>query len=142
MTLFMERPCLSSAHPSVCMSLLRESVGNSCVPGLQEISTATTSRPPNPHLSECMPPEMSEHAALNMSLCSLGVVYSTLSDACALWSKGSWPRSHSLVCHLALFDQKEAVKHQVKTHLLPLLTLTACLLLPWPPNTHINTPKC
>lgn len=99
-----------------------------------------------PHLPPPSPlwvhaPEMSEHAALNMSLCSLRVVYTSLSDVRALGSKDSWPRSHSLVCHLAFFDQKEAVKHQVKAHLLSLLTLTACLPLPWPPTTHINTLK-
>lgn len=99
-----------------------------------------------PHLPPLSPlwvhaPEMSEHTALSMSLCSLSVVYTRLSDGYVLGSKGSWSRSHSLVCHLVLFDQKEAVKHQVKTHLLPLLTHTACLLLPWPLSTYINTLK-
>lgn len=36
-----------------------------------------------------------EHAALNMSLCSLWVAYTSLSDVCALWSKGFWPWSQS-----------------------------------------------
>lgn len=106
--------------------------------------TSRKSGQQQPHLPPLSPlwvhaPEMSEHPALNMSLCSLRVVYTSLSDVYVLGSKGSWLRSHCLVCHLALFDQKEAVKHQVKAHLLPLLTDTACLLLPWPPSSHINT---
>lgn len=91
---------------------------------------------PRPHLSECMPLKWA-----NTSTCLCALVYTSLSDVRLLQSKGSWLRSHGLVCHLALFDQKEAVKHKVKAHLLPLLTHTACLLLLGPPSTHIKTPK-
>lgn len=139
----MESPCLSSSHVSVSMWVLLVSQWEAAVyqPCRKSGQHHPHLPPPSPLVAWVHAPEMSEHAALNMSLCSLWVAYTSLSDVCVLWSRGSWPRSHTLVCHVALFDQKEAVKLQVKAHLLPLLTHTACLLLPWPLSTHRNTLK-